>query len=234
MKNSNTMLSRAFTVITVASLIFALNISGALAGFWRTLDGITASGVLNPAEFLFGYGSSNTGFGYGYGYGYGYGSFDDGDPTEVTLAAPLVTTVGSISVTIPASTLITSADGVSTFNEEAISVASVSTSSVSLASRETAVAAIDFGIPGIKLNFSQPVQVDIPVPGITTSTIRIKIKHSGDSSFNASGLTNDPAATCSNGVASPASDLASVSASIATIYSCSASEFVAYTKSSGG
>ncbi|MCD5384567.1 MAG: hypothetical protein LRZ97_01465 [Candidatus Pacebacteria bacterium] len=63
MKNSNTILSRVLTVATVASLVFALNVSGALAGFWRTIDGLTADGVLNPSEFLYGLGwdGSNTG-----------------------------------------------------------------------------------------------------------------------------------------------------------------------------
>ena len=44
MENSKT-LSRVLTVVTVSALFFALNVSGALAGFWRTLDGITATGV---------------------------------------------------------------------------------------------------------------------------------------------------------------------------------------------
>jgi hypothetical protein len=237
MKNSNNAISRALTVVTVISLIFALNVSGALAGFWRTLDGVTSSGVLNPTEFLFGYGKSSVGFGYGYGYGYGNGTFEAGDPTKVVVSTPTVTTTGSISVTIPASTTISADDGISLVNEEEIATAPISTSSVTLASNETPVAAIDFGIPGIKLNFSQPIRVDVPVPGVTSSTILMKIKHHGDSSFGTSGLTNSPSATCSNGVASPASNVATVSSEIATIYSCSASEFVAYTQtssSSGG
>ena len=79
MNNSNTVISRVFTVATVAILVFALNVSGALAGFWRTLDGATSNGVPNPAQFLFGEGSDgqNTGL-FGYGFGFGYGTFSAG------------------------------------------------------------------------------------------------------------------------------------------------------------
>ncbi len=82
MNNSNTVLSRAFTVLTVATLVFALNVSGALAGFVRTLDGL-APGISNvasnPTQFLYGLGwdGNNTGV-YGYGYAFGYGDFDAG------------------------------------------------------------------------------------------------------------------------------------------------------------
>jgi len=69
--------------------VFALNVSGALAGFWRTMDGMTANGVPNPMEFLFGYGvDENNAFGYGYGYGYGNADFEAGfvveDEEEIT------------------------------------------------------------------------------------------------------------------------------------------------------
>lgn len=83
MSNNTNITSRILTGATVVALIFALNVSGALAGFWRTLDGITANGVPNPMEFLFGYGTDGTSFGYGYGYGYGYGDFNAGTGPEV-------------------------------------------------------------------------------------------------------------------------------------------------------
>ncbi len=72
------MLSRGLSVITVIALVFALNVSGALAGFWRTFDGMSDSGVMNPSEFLYGYGTDNNSYGYGFGYGYGNGDFDAG------------------------------------------------------------------------------------------------------------------------------------------------------------
>ena len=79
MNNSNTVLSRVFTVITVATLVFALNVSGALAGFWRTIDGTTANGVPNPMQFLYGLGFDGNSSGvFGYGYAIGYGAFDAG------------------------------------------------------------------------------------------------------------------------------------------------------------
>ena len=79
MNNSNTALSRMLTVATVAVLVFALNVSGALAGFWRTLDGVSSNGVPNPAQFLYGLGWDGTTTGiFGYGYGFGYGTFDAG------------------------------------------------------------------------------------------------------------------------------------------------------------
>lgn len=73
-------LSRALTIASIGTLIFALNVSGALAGFWRTVDGITDSGILNPTQFLYGFGVNDSGdFTYGYGYGYGYGDIADGN-----------------------------------------------------------------------------------------------------------------------------------------------------------
>ena len=79
MNNSNTVLSRVFTVATVATLVFALNVSGALAGFWRTIDGTTANGVPNPMQFLYGLGTDLTNSNiFGYGYAVGYGAFDAG------------------------------------------------------------------------------------------------------------------------------------------------------------
>lgn len=74
------LLSRVLTGVSVLTLIFALNVSGALAGFWRTLDGITVNGVTNPTAYLYGFGTSDQyGFGvYGYGYGFGYGTMAAG------------------------------------------------------------------------------------------------------------------------------------------------------------
>lgn len=232
------MLSRAFTVATVVALVFALNVSGALAGFWRTIDGISSDGILNPAQFLFGYGSGNDSFGYGYGYGYGYGTQEDGYLSETTTASPIVTSVGSVSVTVPAATTISSPDFAEDIVITDIVVASVPTSSVSIGS-DTPVAALEFGIPVTNLHFSQPIQVNIPVSGYSASTIQIQVKHHGDSSFGTSGLTATSSDTCSNGIAGTPSNIATVSGWIATIYSCAASQFVAYTpaassSSSGG
>lgn len=66
MSHNTNITSRVLTGATVVALVFALSVSGALAGFFRTLDGLTANGIPNPVEFLFGFGSDGTEFGYGY------------------------------------------------------------------------------------------------------------------------------------------------------------------------
>ena len=71
-------LSRIFTGVSLVTLIFALNVTGALWGFWRTI------GSPNPTEFLFGAGNDGTTDGYGYGYGYGYGDFNTGYATSLS------------------------------------------------------------------------------------------------------------------------------------------------------
>lgn len=70
--------SRLISVLTLVALFTALNASGALAGFWRTLDNMTSNGINNPENFEYGYGYGDNGFWYGYGYGYGYGDFGYG------------------------------------------------------------------------------------------------------------------------------------------------------------
>lgn len=108
MNNSQAIVSRVFTVITVVALVFALNVSGALAGFWRSV------GSVNPTEFLFGYGQgdSNT-FGYGYGYGYGQGDYDAGYLAQFETQSTRTPSDGGVTATIPAGTTITRADSAS-------------------------------------------------------------------------------------------------------------------------
>jgi len=71
-RNKST-LSKVLTGASVVALVFALNVSGAFAGFWRFLsDG-------NPTQFLYGPGTNEYGnVSYGFGYGYGYGDFSAG------------------------------------------------------------------------------------------------------------------------------------------------------------
>lgn len=59
------------------------------------------------------------------------------------------------------------------------------------------------------------------------ATIPVLVKHGGSSVFTTSGLTNNPNATCTNGIASSPSNTASVVNERATIYSCAASIFTA-------
>jgi len=69
---------------------------------------MTSSGVVNPMQYLFGYGvDENDNFGYGYGYGYGVNSIDDGENgynpdgtpnfTGDTALTPVVITPGTSS-----------------------------------------------------------------------------------------------------------------------------------------
>ena len=229
------MLSRILTGLTVTVLVFALSVTGALWGFWRTLDNITFPGVSNPSQFLYGFGYGNATFGYGYGYGYGYGNESDGNLQETTTPAPIALNVWSVAVTVPTSTIIT-LDPASTVTELDVSViaaAVVSTSGLNVGG-DNPVAALDFGITGTKLNFSQPIRIDIPVTGYVWATIEIKVKHHGDTSFNTSGLTATPADSCTDGLPGVPSNIATVASEIATIYSCSASQFAAVTPSTGG
>jgi len=100
MSNSNNITSKILTGATVVALVFALNVSGALAGFFRTLDGVSDTNVPSPLEFLFGFGTDGTTTGYGYGYGYGNGDFDAGFPVEEEEdEAPATPTVGGGSGT---------------------------------------------------------------------------------------------------------------------------------------
>ena len=54
------------------------------------------------------------------------------------------------------------------------------------------------------------------------------MKHGGTSEYVTTGLTNNPNATCTNGVSSSPSNIATVSGGLATIYTCAASTFVGY------
>jgi S-layer homology domain len=69
---------------------------------------------------------------------------------------------------------------------------------------------------------------------VSTSTINVKVKHGGTSTYVTTGLTNDENATCTAGIPSVGSNIATVFNGIATIYSCQASTFVAVATLSGG
>ncbi len=132
--------------------------------------------------------------------------------------------------------MITNASG-GNFDPSAINALVVTASG--LASNQTSQGALEFGISNVGLNFSKPVKIQIPVPGYTSSTITVKVKHGGTSSYVTTGLTNNPNATCMNGVATSPSEIATVELGTATIYTCAGSTFVAYTEvasqvSSGG
>ncbi len=256
-------LSKVYSIIAISGLIFALNISGALWGFWRTYDGLTSAWVPNPATYDFWYGTGPFNLWYGYWYGYWFGDIDAwyyydrwdidendnnyeltdlGDlPSVSTItwtpsAATMVKIQSSvqfsstwwIKVVLPPDTEITE-DNWWVFNPSTIATSWLWIWSVSLPTNENPVAAISFWVTWVKLEFSRPVKLEIPVPWVTTSTIKVKVKHFWDTSYNVIGLTNLSGATCLNWSATPWSDVATVVSWIATIYTCSASDFSTYT-----
>lgn len=133
---------------------------------------------------------------------------------------------GDIRVTLPAWTIVTPASATD-FDTTVLTASSVTVTS-GLGTGEVSKGAVEFGTSGVGLHFSKPIRIDIPVSGVSASTIGVKVKHSGSSVFDTTGLTNDASTTCTAGVPSSASSTASVSAGVATIYSCAASTFVAY------
>lgn len=147
--------------------------------------------------------------------------------TQIVLKSPVAFASGSGSGIIPNGTVVTNSSG-GTFDPGALNALVVTASG--LASNQTANGALEFGISNVGLNFSKPVKIQIPVPGYTSSTIAVKVKHGGTNTYVTTGLTNLSTATCSNGVASSPSAVATVALGIATIYTCAGSTFVAYTE----
>jgi len=93
---------------------------------------------------------------------------------------------------------------------------------------ESSVWAVSFGVWDVWLHFSKPVKIEIPVTWVTSSTIKVKVKHIWTSDFVTTGLTANPGSTCTNGIPQNPSVTATVLSWIAVIYTCSASEFAAY------
>lgn len=147
--------------------------------------------------------------------------------SQITLQAPVQFASGSGSGIIPNGTVVTSSSG-GTFDPSALNALVVTASG--LASNQTSNGALEFGISNVGLNFSKPVKIQIPIPGYTSSTIAIKVKHGGTNTYVTTGLTNLDTAICTNGVASSPSAVATVSNGVATIYTCAGSTFVAYTE----
>jgi hypothetical protein len=147
--------------------------------------------------------------------------------TQIVLKSPVAFASGSGTGIIPNGTVVTSSSGTN-FDPSALNALVVTASG--LASNQTSKGALEFGISNVGLNFSKPVKIQIPVPGYTSSTIAVKVKHGGTNTYVTTGLTNLDTATCTNGVASSPSAVATVSLGIATIYTCAGSTFVAYSE----
>lgn len=145
--------------------------------------------------------------------------------TKVTLIQPVEVKNNSISVIIPNGAEITNASG-DPFDATQITTNILPNLPLALPSNEQDVGKIVFWISGVKLNFSKPVKLQIPV-STSLSTVRIKAKHAWVDGYQTFALTDNLASNCFNGFATPSSNVAPVIGGIATIYTCSASEFVA-------
>lgn len=130
-----------------------------------------------------------------------------------------------ISVTIPSNTQIANAQWTS-FNVNSITTYVLNNLPVALSTNELDVWKIKFWIDWVNLYFSKPVKLQIPV-NTTNSTVKIYSKHAWVSWYQTYSLTDTLASNCNNGYASPSSNIATVSNWIATIYTCSASDFIA-------
>jgi hypothetical protein len=135
----------------------------------------------------------------------------------------------STRVLIPQDTEITRKGG-GTFDPTQIKT-EIATVTGGLTGTDRSRGAIEFGKSGIPLLFSKPVQVQFSLSGTsyTGTTIEVKVKHAGESTFTTDGLTNNSGATCSNGIASSGTNIGTVSFNTVTIYTCAASTFTAVT-----
>lgn len=132
-----------------------------------------------------------------------------------------------ITVVIPSNTQVASSSW-GTFNATTISTNLINTLPVSLATNQQDVWKITFWISWVNLYFSKPIKLQIPV-STTNSTVQIFAKHAWIGWYQTYSLTDTLASNCNNWVATPTSNIASVVSWIATIYTCSASDFVAVT-----
>ena len=247
---------RVVSIVTLFTLFLALNASGALAGFWRTLDNLTSNGIDNAQDFLYGYGYGNGGWWYGYGYGYGYGDYGYGygaisDAYNLDqLLDSLTSSFNSngfllqnftlpftgFSIELPQGLKITDSSG------NAIDTQSLTWFSLSSVTGLTGFDlkwAVKFGIEWKVLNFTKAVKIEIPVTGATS--VVAKVKHFGDASYGYTWLTTTAEAACTAGQATDSNQrYAGTSITVisgkAVIYACSASEFAWAnpTESSGG
>ncbi len=134
---------------------------------------------------------------------------------------------GSINVIIPNGTEITNSTW-TWFNITEISTSVLTSLPIAIASNEEEIWKIYFWINWLKLNFSKPVKLQIPV-NTTKSTVKIKAKHFWIDWYQTFALTDTLGSSCNNWYASPTANTANVVNWIATIYTCSASSFVAVT-----
>jgi hypothetical protein len=149
--------------------------------------------------------------------------------TSVTFQAPIVFSSSSGGVILATDTIVRNNSG-TIFDGSTLRALSVTVTG-GLLSNQSSNGALEFGLTsGSGLQFSKPIKVEIRLSGYSGSTIPVLVKHGGTTAYVTSGLTNNPASTCTAGIPSSPSAIATVTGSVATIYSCAASTFVAYTE----
>ncbi len=140
-----------------------------------------------------------------------------------------VSAVGA-SALIPTGTVISSSTGTD-FNADALQALDSSNSSVSeigAFDNGTVYETIQFGVPGITLYFSNPVEVRIPVSAANGTVLQVKRKGS-DGIWTTNGLTTS-AGTCASGIATPTNSSYTVTNGYIYVYTCQASDFTAYSQ----
>jgi hypothetical protein len=251
--------NKILSIVVAVALFTTMGASWALGWFWRAVyPVITDITGLSPDQdqFWYGYWYGNYGWWYGYWYGYWYGdTYDMGYYTSVIsnvdtsvysgatvvinntdLASKLVVVDGWINVTeavkismawlgmvtLPDWLRITGSTTLPTLQDNSSVTSPTGTKRGS----------VRFWVPNAMLKFNVPVKIDIPVT--SGSNVFVTVKHYDSST--SSTLSTTPGACNTNGtqVWGNSTISATVSGWYATIYTCSASDFVAYTSSSWG
>lgn len=259
-KNMNKNLkNKILSAVIALSLFTAMWASWVLWGFWRAVYPIiTDITWISPDanEFWYGYWYGNNGWWYGYWYGYWYGSYDQwyyvwnnvtvdettySNPDSTVssnndLASKLVVSNNWVNVTETVKVSITNLWSVTLPEWVRItwtwSLPTLQDNTNITAPSWTKRWAVKFWVSGVKLNFSSPIKIEIPVT--TASSVTIWVRHFDGSST--STLTTTPSACSETWLQTWGSSevTTTVSSGVATVYTCSASEFIAYSPSSWG
>lgn len=244
--------NKVLSSIIALSLILAMWASWVLWGFWRTVNNTFQNMTWGDEEnFGYGYWYGDYGWWYGYWYGYWYGNtYELGYYTSDVNVTPDAYS-GAASANNDISSYATLSDGgynvtttvsMSSNNSNEWRVVLPNwlritwsqtlptikaNSNVSAPVWNTIRWAVRFWVNDVKLLFSVPVRIEIPVSWSTS--VNVKITHEDNTTSNA--LSTTPWVCNNNGTQvwwnSTLSDVA-VSWGYAVVYTCSASEFVAY------
>ena len=165
---------------------------------------------------------------------------DGGDPESTTLltattdvSATTTSSAGDIEVIIPIGTEITKDDN-SAF--DATAATSTDATNVILGSSlmtagVTLQGAVQFGISGTTLHFSNPVIVRIPVIVPNGTVLDIRRSPDGGATWTTAGFTASATDTCLNGNGNHPVTTTTIAGGYATIFTCQASDFATYSYS---